>query len=58
MDIGTYQETMRLLAKIDRKAKQEQKAREEELTPFQSAMGFILFMVFTVAIHTLAYYLQ
>ena len=61
MDIVTYQQTMRLLAKIDRKAKEKQTQKatqEEELTPFQNFLGFIIFMLFTVAIHTIAFYLQ
>lgn len=62
MDIVTYQETMKLLAKIDSKGNAnrntERTEREEELTPFQQVLGAIFFIGFTIAIHTIAYYLQ
>ena len=45
MDIITYQETMRLLAKIDQKARKEKEEKEQELTPYETFKGIVLILI-------------
>lgn len=53
MDIGTYQQTMRLLAKIDKKQRELRKEKEEEMSAIQTFVltlimfgGFVLLLLF------------
>ena len=57
MDIVTYQETMKLLAKIDQKARKEKQEKEEELTPFEMFKGIIMLMIL-FGIFSLSFYLD
>jgi len=57
MDIITYQETMRLLAKIDQKERKKREAQEQELTPYETFKGIVLLLIL-FGIFSLSYYLD
>ena len=57
MDIITYQETMRLLAKIDQKERKKREAQEQELTPYETFKGIVLLLIL-FGIFSMSYYLD
>ena len=57
MDPATYAETMKLLAKIDKKARKEREAKEKELTPYETFKCIVLVLML-IGIYSLAFYLD